>query len=167
MHGGAFPGEPAEEGEKEQELNRKLDEVGNDDGERRDEAREVDFSENAGIGHKCGGGFCEASREVVPRSDAGEVEKHGRQAIGRQLGQAAEDYCENESGQDGLDEKPQRAEDGLLVNGDEIATNEHPQEVAVVPDVAQLGVPPTRGGLKDHVPLLGIECCAFHVVKMI
>ena len=155
----------SEKGKKEQKLDTKLDEVGDDNRKGRDKPGKVDFAEDASIGHEGGGGFCEAGGEVVPRSDAGEVEKQGRQAIGRQLGQAAEDHCENESGQDGLDKKPKRAEDGLFVNGNKVPPHEHPKQVAVVPDIAELQIPPARGGVEHHVPVFVIERSVFHVIK--
>ena len=149
----------SEKGKKEQKLDAKLDEIGDDNRKGRDKPGKIDFAEDAGIGHKGGGGFCEAGGEVVPRSDAGKIEKHGRQAIGRQLCQAAEDHCENESGQDGLDKKPERPKDGLLVDGDKVPPHEHPKQVAVVPDIAELQIPPSRGGVEHHVPMIGLSVC--------
>jgi len=37
-----------------------------------------------------------------------------------------------------LDKKPERAEDGLLVDGDKVPPHEHPKQVAVMPDIAEL-----------------------------
>jgi len=162
IHRRAFPREPSEEGEKEQKLDRELDEVGNNDRERRDEARKVDFAENAGVGHEGGGGFCEAGREVVPRRDAGEIKEHRRQAVGGELGQSAEDHREHGRGEQRLDEKPQRTENRLLVNGDEIPPHEHPQQTTIVPDIAQLQIPPTSGWIKHHVPVFVIGVGRYH-----
>ena len=138
MEIGSFDGVIGEKGKKEEKLDAELDEVGDDNRKRRDKAREVDFAENSGVGHEGGGGFCEAGGKVVPRRDAGEVEKHRRKSIGGEFGQTAEDHCENECGEDGLNKKPERAEDGLLVNGDEIPPHEHPKQVAVMPHIAEL-----------------------------
>jgi len=82
MEIGSFDRVVSEKGKKEQKLDTKLDEVGDDNRKGRDKPGKVDFAEDAGIRHKGGGGFCEAGGKVVPRGDAGEVEKHGRQAIG-------------------------------------------------------------------------------------
>jgi hypothetical protein len=161
MEIGSFDRVVSEKGKKEQKLDTKLDEVGDDNRKGRDKPGKVDFAEDAGIRHKGGGGFCEAGGKVVPRSDTGEVEKHGRKAIRRQLSQAAEDYCKNEGGQDGLDKKPERTEDGLLVDGDKVAPHEHPKQVAVVLDIAELQIPPSRGGVEHHIPVfvIGVGRC--------
>ncbi len=158
---GSFDRVVGEKAKKEQKLDTKLDEVGDDNRKGRDKSGKVDLAEDAGIGHKGGRGFCEAGGKIVPRSDACEVEKHGRQAIGGQLGQPTEDNCENESGQDGLDKKPERPKDCLLVDGDKVPPHEHPKQVAVVPDIAELQIPPARRRVEHHVPIFvfGVGGC--------
>jgi len=74
------------------------------------------------------------------------------QAIGGQTGNVAKDDRENEGIEDGLDDEPERAEDGLLVAGDEVSAHEEGDQVAVVPDVAQLQVVPFFAGGDDEVP---------------
>jgi len=49
-------------------------------------------------------------------------------------------------GQDWLDEEPERAENGLLVHGHEVAADEHRDQVAVAPKVGQVQVEPARFG---------------------
>ena len=49
----------------------------------------------------------------------------------------AEDDGEGDGGEQGLDEVPERAEDGLLVDGDEVAAHKEQDQVAVLPQFAQ------------------------------
>jgi len=37
-----------------------------------------------------------------------------------------------------LNKKPERAEDSLLVDGDKVPPHEHPKQVAIVPNIAEL-----------------------------
>ena len=144
----------------------KLDEIGDDDRKRRDESGKVNFAENAGVRHKSGGGLCETGGEVVPRRDTGEVEEHRRQSIGGQFGKTAEDHREHGGGEQGLDEKPQRAENGLLVDRYKIPAHKHPKQVTVMPNIPELQIPPVRGRVEHHVPMVGVERRVFHVVKI-
>lgn len=133
----------------------KGDEVGNDDGDRHYQAREVDFAKEVGVGCEGGAGAGEAGGEVTPKDVAGHVEEHLGQAVGGELGDVAEDDGEHQRGEQRLNQEPQRAKDGLLVARDEIAADEEADQVAIMPDVAQLEIPPHFAGGDDEVPVLG------------
>ncbi len=62
------------------------------------------------------GGLVEAVGKVGPHHRAGHIEEELRQPVGGQLGDLPEDHREGDGGEQGLDEVPQRPEDGLLVN---------------------------------------------------
>ena len=65
-----------------------------------------------------------------------------------------------------MDEKPEWAEDGLLVDRYKIPAHKHPKQVAVVPNIAKLQIPPACGRVEHHVPLVDIERSVFHVIKI-
>ncbi len=78
------------------ELNRQGDEVGDDDGDRGDETREVDLSEKMSVADEGLGGASQAIGEVVPQDGTGHVEEDLRQAIGGQAGDVAKDDGEDQ-----------------------------------------------------------------------
>ena len=88
----------------------------------------------------------------MPQHGVGHVEEHLRQPIGGQTGDVAEDDGEDDRGQERLDQEPEGTEDGLFIVRDEIAPHEEGDEIAVVPDVAQLEVPPFFAGGDDQIP---------------
>ncbi len=70
------------------------------------------------------GSLGETVREVRPDDGAGHIEEELRQSVRGELGDVAEDDREGDGGEEGLDEVPERSEDGLFVDGDEIAADE-------------------------------------------
>jgi len=142
------------ESEEEEELDRELDKVRNDDRERDNEPWEIDFPKHPRVAGERGRSLVEAGREVVPRRGPGEVEEHRRETAGGDLCHPCEDDREDDRREQGLDEKPDRAEDGLLVNRHKVAPDKHPQQVAVVPDVAQAEIPPAGLGHQVKVPVV-------------
>ena len=107
------------------------------------------------VGGKGVGGLGEAVGEVLPADDAGEVEERLGEAVGGDLRDAAEDDHEHDRGEGGLDEEPRRAEDGLLVLGDDVALDEEGEEVAVVPELAQVEAQEGGAGGDDGGPIIG------------
>ena len=116
-------------------------EVAEDGGYGDDQAGEVDLAEHAGIGHEGGGGLVETVGEVEPADVTGHVEDGLGDAIGAHLGYTAKDHHVHDDGDDGLDDVPQRTEDGLLVLDDDVALDEQLNEVAVAPDFAEVYAP--------------------------
>ena len=105
-----------------------------------------------GIADKGGRSVVQAAGKVTPQNRAGHVEKHLRQTVGGEFGNVAEDDSEDDGGHEGLDEEPEGTEDGLFIVRDEIAPHEEGDEVAVVPDFAELEVPPFFAGGDDQIP---------------
>lgn len=81
------------------------------------------------------GGAVEAARKVVPHDGAGHVKEHLGQAVGGQPGNLTKDDGVDQGGEEGLDDEPERTEDGLLVTRDKIPPHKKSDQVAVVPDL--------------------------------
>jgi len=109
-------GKKAHEGQEERNLDGKGDEVGDEDGDRDGHAREIDLAKQAGIADEGVAGLGQAVGKVGPDDGAGHVEEELRQTVGGQVGNAAKDHGEGDGGQQGLDEVPERAQDGLFVD---------------------------------------------------
>ncbi len=78
-------------------------------------------------------------------------------AVRGQSGNAAEDQGKHQGGQQRLDDKPEGAENRLLVHGDKVAPDKQPEQVAVTPDIQQGDVPPACFGGDLHRPgLVGV-----------
>ena len=112
-----------------------------------DQARKIYLAEDAGIGCKDIAARGEALLEVVPQCDASHVEQGLGNAVGADAGQSAEDKHIDDGGHHGLDEIPQRTKDGLLIHGDDVATDVHPIEVAVTPETFNVYIQPCFLGL--------------------
>lgn len=115
MKNRSLQGVESHESQKKSELYAESDQIRQHDRDRHDQPREVDFTENGGIVDECGRRFIETFREIVPHHGSGQVEQNRRQAVGRNLRDSAEHDREHEGRQNGLDEEPQRPENGLLV----------------------------------------------------
>ena len=139
--------------DEQAQLDEHLNEAGRDAGQRNDQTREIDFSKNSCIGDKNIGGDGETRTEITPQHDAGEIEQRLRCAIGGNAGKTAEDEHIHDGGEDGLDDKPQRTEDGLLVKRDDVALDVHAVEVAIAPNAFDIYVEPLLLGLNFYGPL--------------
>ena len=155
---GTAQGKEGEIRQKKGKLDRKGDQVGNHNRDRHDQAREVDLAKQMSVGSKGGGGAGEATGEVMPHNITGHVKEHLRQSIGGELGDVAENDGEDEGGREGLDDEPQRTQDGLLVTRNKIAPHKQSDQVAVVPHVAQLQIPPLFSWSDDQVPGIIFSC---------
>jgi hypothetical protein len=58
-----------------------------------------------------------------------------RRALGRHLGEFAENHGEHDHGQQRLDERPSQAYDGLLVAHSDIAPSEHEEQFPIPPKI--------------------------------
>lgn len=68
------------------------------------------------------------------------------------MGDVAEDDGEGDCRQERLDEVPEWSEDGLFVDGDEVAADEEQDEVAVTPEVHEVEVEESAFWFDDEVP---------------
>ena len=146
-------GKEGEIRQEEGQLDREGDQVGNDDRDRHDQTRKVDLSKQMSIGSKGGGGAGEATGKVTPHDSTGHIKEHLGQSVRGELGDVAENDRKNQRGEQWLDDEPQRTEDGLFEAGNKIAPYKQSDQVAVVPDVAQLQIPPLFAGGDDQVPI--------------
>jgi hypothetical protein len=121
--------------DKEYQLDKHLDQVGSDACQRNYQPREIDLTEDVCIGDEDIGGKGKGGTEIVPQHDTREVEQGLGCPIGRDACQATEHEHIHDGGEDGLDDKPQRTKDGLLVHRYNIALDVHIDQVAVFPDV--------------------------------
>ena len=143
--------------QEEQKLDAEGDQVGDQDRDRHRQPREVDLAEQLGVVDEGVGGLGDAVGEVSPDDRAGHVEQELRQAVGGQLGDLAEDESEGDGGQQRLDQVPQRPQDGLLVDRDEVAPHEQHHQVAVAPQVVQVQLEQVPLRLDDQVHSLSSE----------
>lgn len=140
--------------EEEGELDEEFDEAADYFAEGHDESGKIDFAEDGGVLGEGVAGLVEAFGEVVPDDDAAEVEEGHGGAVGAYLGDVAEDYDVDEGGEDGLYDKPDGAEDGLFVHGDDVALDEHAEQVAVLPDFFEVDVEGMALGAYDEVEVV-------------
>jgi len=155
---GTAQGKEGEIGKEEGKLDRKSDQVGNDDRDRHHQARKVDLAKQVGIGGEGGGGAGEAAGKVAPQNITRHVEEHLGKTVSWELGDVAEDDRENQRGKQRLDDEPQRTKDGLLVARDKISLHKHANQVAVVPHVTQLQIPPLFSWSDDEIPGIIFSC---------
>lgn len=139
--------------DEQAQLDKHLDESGRDAGQGDNQTGEVDLTEDAGIGDEYVGGNGEARTEIAPQHDAGEIEQGLGGTIGGDAGKTAENEHIHDGGEDGLDDVPQRTEDGLLVKRDDVALDVHAVEVAVAPNAFNIYVEPLLLGLNFYGPL--------------
>ena len=125
LYRGASGGEIDVDGNKEQQLYAEFHQVGGDGTQWDDKAWEIDLAENSGIGSEDVGTGVEAVAEIGPKQDARHIEEGLGHAVGGDACKVAENKHEHDGGENGLDEEPQRSEDGLFVNGDDVALHVH------------------------------------------
>ncbi len=128
-------------------------EVACDGGERHHEAREVHLAEHVRVFNECFASLVQAFRKIGPQANTREVKERLWQAVGADFRDSAEHDHEHDGGHDGLDEEPQRPENGLLVPSDNVALDEHAVKVAVLPKFAKVYREKACFGLDDDGPL--------------
>jgi len=77
-----------------------------------------------------------------------------RNAVGGNPGHFAKDDRENNGRNKRLNNKPKRAQNGLLINGGKVALDHEPKQVLVLPEFAPVDAPPGSAGADDG--LIGI-----------
>ena len=85
--------------------------------------------------------------EVGPGDESGEIENGIGEAVGGELGEAAEEKSEDEHGEDGLENDPEDADGGLFVADFDVAPDEEVEELAVGPDFAEAELEEAAGRL--------------------
>jgi hypothetical protein len=152
---------PGHCGQKQEHLYGEPDQVGDDETQWEDQPGEIDLTENIGIVLKDSGGLGNAIGEIVPGSYSSQVKQRRGQAIGRDIGQAAEDKGVHDRREQWLDKEPERAQDGLLIERNKIPADKKPQQIPVLPDVFKIELEKRILGLKYKIPVLGTFVCRF------
>lgn len=143
---------PGPDDEEQPQLNQELDEIADDNRERDNQSGKIHFSENVRVADKRCGCFVEALREIIPQRDTGQIEQRGRNSIGADFGNVAKHDHVDQRGHDGLHKEPNRSQDGLLINGDDVPFNKHVQQVAVFPNLLEIHVQQMTLGTYDQIP---------------
>src|SRR5207245_2672410 len=85
--------------------------------------------------------------DATSGEEGGEVEDGVGQAVGGELGEAAEEKSEDEHVEDGLENDPEDADGGLFVAYLDVAPDEEIEELAVGPDFAEANLEESAGRL--------------------
>src|SRR2546422_6853277 len=147
--GGAEAVRDSENGE-DHEADGEVHQAGKRGGNGKNEAREINFGDEALIVNDDVGGHLEGGGEVGPGDEGGEIENGIREAVGGELGEAAEEEREDERSEDGLENDPEDADGGLFVADLDVAPNEKVEEFAVGPDFAEAKLEEATGRLDSN-----------------
>ena len=99
-----------------------------------DDSRKIDLAKDVGIHCECFGCLRQTLRKITPAGDATEVEKNLRYTVGRDPGNLPENHGEDDGRHDRLNQEPQGAQNGLLVQRNEVAVDQQQQQIPVAPD---------------------------------
>ncbi len=121
------------------------------------ETREIDLAKDCLVGGKDIAACREALLEVTPHADACHIEKGLGHTIGGDACQSAKDKHIHDSGEQWLDEIPQRTENGLLVLRDDVALDVHTIESLVAHKALEVNIEPLLLGLDMGNLFLGIH----------
>lgn len=143
-----------EEGHKGDELDAGGYQVAEYPAYRHRQAREVHLAEQPGVAGKHVGRVVEAGGKVSPQHGTAVIEQQARYAVRAYLGKLAEHEVVHDRRHEGVHDKPQGPQYGLLVHGAEVALDEQPDQVPVTHQLAQVQVQYLVLGLYDQVPAL-------------
>lgn len=135
--------------EEQNQLEDAGEEIREDDGERDDEAWEVDLAEEIGVVGEDRAAGHEVLLEIIPTELIAEVEEDGGNAVRGHPGDAAHEEGIDERSEEGIEDEPCGAEDGLLVLRGELAVDEEGEEVAIFPKLSPMEAEPGLVGLDD------------------
>ena len=119
--------------DEESELDSEPEKVTDNVGHRHHQAREIHLTENAGVLHESVGSLGYTVGEILPEAGTGQVEQRTGNAVSRDAGDAAEHDHVHDDREGGLDHVPDRAQDSLLVLGDDVPLDKQGTEVPVGP----------------------------------
>ena len=126
-----------EEDDQDGEADGEVNEPGENGGKRKDEAREIDFGDDALIVDDDVGGGQESAGKINPGDESGEIKDGIGKASGRKLGEAAEEKSEDNHAEKRLENHPEDADGGLLVADFYVAPDEEVEEFAVAPEFCE------------------------------
>src|SRR6267143_6580109 len=116
---------------EDHEADGKVHQAGKRGGNRKNEARKINFGDESLVVDDHVGGHLEGVGEIGPGNERGEIEDGIREAVGGKFGEAAEKEREYQHVEDGLQDNPQDADGGLLVADLDVAPDEKVKELAV------------------------------------
>ena len=125
-------------GHKYQELDAEFQQIRNHGGNGHNQTRKIHLAEYGGIASEGVRGTREASREIIPDHNTRQVKQERRHGAGCYSRHFVENDGESNRGKQGLDQVPQRPQDGLLIDGDHVPFHEQQQQIAVLPDLLQV-----------------------------
>src|SRR6266852_978030 len=139
----------SENGE-DHEADGEVHQAGKRGGNGKNEAREINFGDEALVIDDDVGGHLEGIGEIGPGDESGEVEDGIGEAVVGELGEAAEEESEDEHVEDGLENDPEDADGGLLVADFDVAPDGEVEELAVGPNFAEAKLEKAAGRLNAN-----------------
>ncbi len=136
----------SENGE-DHEADGEVHQAGKRGGNGKNEAREINFGDEGLAVHDDVGGHLQGVGEVGPGDESGEIKDGIGEAVRGELGEAAEKEGEDEHVEDGLENDPKDADDGLFVADFDVAPDEEVEKLAVGPDFAEAKLEKAAGRL--------------------
>ena len=100
--------------------------------QRNNEPREINFIKYIGIVLKSIHGRCNAVSIVRPYDDSRQIKQQGGNTVGRYFCHPVKNDKIYESGEQGLQENPDRSQDRLLVTGNNIPPDETEQQIFIL-----------------------------------
>jgi len=85
--------------------------------------------------NECTGSLIETLGKVIPERDSGKIKERCGNPIGADLGNVSKHNDVDKHRQDRLEDEPNRSQDRLFVNGDNVTLYEHIKQIAVVPEL--------------------------------
>ncbi len=115
-----------------------IDHAGEHGGDRHGQPREIDLRDQVGAAHQAVGGLGQPVGKECPGHQRRVGEDRIGDAVRRHARQAAKEEAEDHHGQEGLDDGPGRAQHRLLVAHLDVAPGQEVEQLAIVPQLAQL-----------------------------
>src|SRR6266513_1920478 len=134
---------------EDDEADGEVHQAGKGSGKGKYEAREINLGDEALVDDDVGC-HLEGVGEIGPGDESGEVEDGIGEAVGGELGEAAEKESEDEHVENGLQDDPEDADGGLLVADLDVAPDEEVKQLAVGPDFAEAKLEEAAGRLNAN-----------------
>ena len=137
MYGSPFREEKEVETKEDRQLDQKLPDIADTVRDWDGQPGKVNFGEECRVGSEGIGRSAKAGGEIIPNDNSRHVEKERRDVVRGDPRDVPENHLENEGAYKRLNEIPERAKNGLLMQRDEIAPDHQRYEIAVTPDFPQ------------------------------
>lgn len=154
MNVGTATEEVEVETDEEQQLDAESQEIAQHRGDGDNEAWEVDLTKHGLVGDEGARGLVETVGEIKPANVTGHIKQGLGHAVGTHFGNTAEDNHVHDDGENGLDDIPQRSEDGLLVLYYNVTLDKKHDKVSVSPYLSEIYAPQLILWADNHGPIL-------------